>query len=67
MKTLLCKGEQHNLGMGADPHRRTPRSRAARRVHLHLAEPLQPVSEFAEGSPRDEVEGKYLPAAMRVS
>ena len=66
MRTPLRESEQHDLGMRADAHRRTPRSRAARRVHLHLAEALQSVGELAEGAPRDEVERKHLPAAMRV-
>ena len=63
MRTLLAKVSQHDFGMRAHPHRRTPCSRAARRIDLHLAEGLQPVGEFAEGAPGNEVEREQLAAS----
>ena len=67
MKTRLLEAEQHDLGIGTNAHRRAPRSSAARGVHLHIPEPLQAVRELAECASRDEVEGKYLAAAMSMA
>ena len=67
MKTRLLEAEQHDLGSGADTHRRAPGSSAARGVHLHIPELLQAVRELAECASRDEVEGKDLAAAMSMA
>lgn len=48
-------------------NRRSPRTCAARGVHLHVSETLQSVAELAEGPVREQVVREHLAAAVRVT
>src|SRR5581483_8986829 len=67
IKTRLLETEQHDLGLGSHPHRRTPGPGTAGGIYLHFAEPLQSIGKFAKCAAGNEVEGEELSAAMRMS
>src|SRR3954465_12261073 len=62
---LSGEGDQHNLGMRADAHGWAPCARPAGGEHLETAEPLQPITEFAEHPPNDQGKRKNL-ASVRM-
>src|SRR4051794_9440291 len=65
LQLLSGEGDQHNLGMRADAHGWAPCARPAGGEHLETAEPLAPITEFAEHPPNDQGKRKNL-ASVRM-